>query len=122
MGLNWFRELQKMGYRGYFNVFNTTDIVRKAVREWSSTAKPGRTYYLWQIRQDIAAILKPILFEEAKKVGTTKQAATMYLRRHFELKEAQTSTYDKIIYNTLIKTQEWSIRGKSAKIATYVKL
>lgn len=123
--MNWFDILKRR--TGYFNIFNTTDVVREATREWSESVKPGISYQFWLIRRQVGEILLPKLKQIAKEEGLRNQAATMFVNRYFYLKDAETSTYDKTIFNTLRTMLEgnklvWVIKGQSAKLSTFVKL
>ena len=124
--MNWFDILKKT--TGFFNIFNTTDMVREATAEWSESIQPGVNYHQWLIRRQVAEILLPKLKQIAKAEGLSTQAATMYVKRHFDIKDAERSIYDKTIYNSLKRLRDseglpqWRIKGPHAKAATYEKL
>tara|TARA_R100000656_G_scaffold123649_1_gene100456 strand:+ start:215 stop:592 length:378 start_codon:yes stop_codon:yes gene_type:complete len=124
--MSWFDILKRT--TGFFNIFNTTDIVREATAEWSESIQPGVNYHQWLIRKQVAEILLPKLKQIAKEEGLSPQSATLYVKRNFDIKDAERSIYDKTIYNSLKRLRDseglpqWRIKGQYAKAATYVKL
>ena len=73
--MNWFGILKRR--TGYFNVFNTTNIVREATREWSGSVKPGISYQFWLIRRQVGEILLPKLKQVAKEYGWVAPTGTV---------------------------------------------
>lgn len=118
--MDWFDILKRT--TGFFTIWNTTDLVREATIEWSESVQPGVSYHHWLIRQQVADILLPKLKQMAKEEGLSPQSATHYINRHFNLKDGETSTYDKIMFNALKQSVAWRVTGPYAKAATYVKL
>ena len=108
--------------KGFFNIYNVAPIVRETISEWSTSKPSGSIYHLWQIRNEIGDLLLPKLRDESKKAGLRTQNETIYVQKHFDLKEAQNSKFDKTIYNSLWGTKEWSIKGTTAKASIYEKL
>ena len=53
----------KRGAQNILNVFNTSDPVRHATREWQNTITSGNTLHMNQIRKDIVSYLEPRLKE-----------------------------------------------------------
>ena len=118
--MDWFDILKRQ--TGFFTIWNTTSIVRETAMEWADAARPGIVYHHWTIRQQVGDMLIPKLKQMAKEEGLTKQPATHFVNKHFYLKDAQTSVYDKIIFAALKRNSEWRVTGEYAKGASYVKL
>jgi len=120
--MGWFDILKRTS--GFLNIWNTTDLVREATMEWSESVQPGVSYHHWLIRKQVGEILLPKLKQMVKEEGIPNPSnkATHYINRHFDLKDAETSNYDKIIFNALKESGEWRVTGPYAKAATYVKL
>lgn len=120
--MDWFDILKRT--TGFFTIWNTTDLVREATMEWSESVQPGISYHHWLIRKQVADILLPKLKQMAKEEGLPNPGSksTHYINRHFNLKDGETSTYDKIMFNALKQSGAWRVTGPYSRAATYVKL
>tara|TARA_R110002020_G_scaffold447_12_gene2216 strand:- start:3601 stop:3966 length:366 start_codon:yes stop_codon:yes gene_type:complete len=120
--MNWQIILKKK--RPLFNVFNVSELVREATREWADTVTPGESFFIFHIRRNIIPFLEPKLKTviEPSDPDRVRRAITAFITKNFKLKDVQNSIYDITIFNVLQNQPNWIIKGKSAARADFKKV
>jgi len=139
--MSWENILKARGNSKHLSVFKVSEDVRNATVEWSKTIEPGRSFFIRHIRKAIIPILEDILMPKLeptinltrkkdesddnykrRRVIQTQRVITIFINKHFNLKEAEISKFDKTIFNLLVSHPDWNVTGKTAHVADFVKV